>query len=371
MGQTFQFIAPCIRRSVSWWGKLLEIMFDGSGNELVRLVAVPILPQCSTQQSRSASPLGKGDRRHPDQVGGQPTRRKFGGQGAGSNAQGTKRLRSDAINSNTRRCTSFMTLPTEIQELVFDLLGNDDIEDVVCLGMTNSYFWPMARKRLHMHLLSFLGCWAGENIVCPGEYLEPGDFPPGLFSAEEEEQLRQTKIVPRPDPDGYDTDDDQEPRLITLCDLTDGEPERHVSIQGRSFEIYFNCVDRDSREYLKFTTVFRDFTLDEPDFYPNDETWILRNLTTHEYVRPNALVQRRRGDYRPYFEYPGFGEVMISRISWSSSSINKTSIHRGPWAGHRFDITTWSRHEEEALTEQWSDISEKIWAEMSVWKRTS
>jgi len=43
---------------------------------------------------------------------------------------------------------------------------------------------------MHDYYTSFLGRWAGENIVYVGEDVKPGDYPPGLFSAEELDVLR-------------------------------------------------------------------------------------------------------------------------------------------------------------------------------------
>ncbi|EXV03395.1 hypothetical protein X797_003195 [Metarhizium robertsii] len=37
----------------------------------------------------------------------------------------------------------------------------------------------------HIHSIDDLGRWAGENIVCVGDQIEPGDLPPGVFSQRE------------------------------------------------------------------------------------------------------------------------------------------------------------------------------------------
>lgn len=77
------------------------------------------------------------------------------------------------------------------------------IEDVFRLGLPNRYFWSIGRERIHDYYASFLGRRANENIVCVEEDIKPGDYPPGLFSAEELDVLRQkTSDIP------YDWDDD-------------------------------------------------------------------------------------------------------------------------------------------------------------------
>jgi hypothetical protein len=65
----------------------------------------------------------------------------------------------------------------------------------------------------------------------------------------------------------------------------------------------------------------------------------------------------------------GFGEVVLSRICWSSDPtiINMPyngKIHRGVWAGHCFGITTRARHEQD-VKEEWKDVSEEVAKEIA------
>ena len=107
-------------------------------------------------------------------------------------------------------------------------------------------------------------------------------------------------------------------------------------------------------------------------FYPEDVPWILRNLTTREYVRSDAIALKPEYIHGPEIKFLGFGEVVLSRICWSSdSSISMAyngNIHRGVWAGHCFDITTRARHEQD-VKEEWKDVSEEISSEIaSIWE---
>ena len=88
--------------------------------------------------------------------------------------------------------------------------------------------------------------------------------------------------------------------------------------------------------------------LDLSQYFPLDEKWILRNLTTQEYVRAEAIALKPEYINGPIIRGEiGFGEVVLSRICWSSNiCVNMSynteeyngNIHRGVWAGHRFDI---------------------------------
>lgn len=170
-------------------------------------------------------------------------------------------------------------------------------------------------------------------------------------------------------------EDDQapEPRPITLLDFATegiGRPGSCVSINTESMKLLCRCMDRDRRDFRMFRAVIGDFALEESDFYPADGPWVLRNMTTREYVRCDVLAPWPHGVSGPHIGHPGFGEVVISHICWSSTPVADTVIHRGPWAGHWFEITTWTRHATRAAPDtQWSDVSAKIKAEVLLWQR--
>ena len=98
------------------------------------------------------------------------------------------------------------------------------------------------------------------------------------------------------------------------------------------------------------------------NFYPEYQPWILRNLTTQEYVRSEAIAIRPKYIHGPNIDFLGFGEVVVLRTCWSTSEVGTVKsipeMHRGPWAGHRFDITTLDRHRLSTLGQlQWKDVS--------------
>lgn len=110
-------------------------------------------------------------------------------------------------------------------------------------------------------------------------------------------------------------------------------------------------------------------------FVPKDQAWILRNLTTKEFVTSGGIALDEKFINGPFIRGIGFGEVVMSRTCWSSSdSISmayRGQIHRGVWAGHRFDITTRGRHDESTRDgeEEWKDVSEEVAAEIAaIWE---
>ncbi|KAF2174703.1 hypothetical protein K469DRAFT_743583 [Zopfia rhizophila CBS 207.26] len=107
-------------------------------------------------------------------------------------------------------------------------------------------------------------------------------------------------------------------------------------------------------------------------FYPSDQPCILRNLTTKDFVRSEPIALRPEYIHGPNIDFLGFGEVVLSRICWSTgSSISMEydgNIHRGVWAGHCFDITTLAGHTEN-MEDEWKDVSEEIVQEIAtIWE---
>jgi hypothetical protein len=118
------------------------------------------------------------------------------------------------------------------------------------------------------------------------------------------------------------------------------------------------------------------------DMYPRGETWLLRNLTTRETVSSTAFFvgvgplagekerERRSGSSRNKMrdertrlwikppprtpELLTVDEILLSKIFWSSKPDPDDlllGIRFGPWAGHRFDIITAKKHQEEVVLE--------------------
>ena len=90
---------------------------------------------------------------------------------------------------------------------------------------------------------------------------------------------------------------------------------------------------------------------------------------TQEYVRSEAIPIKPEYIHGPNIDVLGFGEVIWSRICWSTEAHSndfEAGFYRGPWAGYRFDITTLDRHNQGALKgSEWKDASEEIadWVE--------
>ncbi|KAK3303181.1 uncharacterized protein B0T15DRAFT_266240 [Chaetomium strumarium] len=275
-------------------------------------------------------------------------------------------------HSVTDRPVTLSTLPPEVHRLIFTCI--ECIEDVFRLGLANRYFWSIGRERIHDYYTSFLGRWAKENIVCVGEDVKPGDYPPGLFSAEELDVLHQkTSDIP------YDWDDDWEDvafanEPFTLHHFTFpsiSTTEQDVRLFGESLALAGHLSDlEDISKDPAFHCIRSKIRVKEETYFPQDQQWILRNLTTKQFVRSEAIILKPEFVHGPNISVLGFGEVVMSRIYWSTSSFTSMSdtvnISRGVWAGHRLDITTLARHRDETNEVGWSDVSDEVAREIAV-----
>jgi hypothetical protein len=335
MEETFHFVAPREAMVLPLEGTLREIIFGGGrASKLVNRFAVPIRPQLSP-----------------------PTLQ----------AQQTKTRDSD-------NALTFSNLPTEIHYLIFDHI--EFVEDVTCLGLVNQYFLTLAQGYLHDYYKSFLGTWAGKNLVCVGEEVEPDDYPAGLFSSEELDTLRplrsnvlrnmggRWKYMQRNTPFA----------LSHFADPSVSDMDHFVHPGDVARYILKDCKSRDKSKDPVFAARSRWIIPRDSTYFPRNQPWILRNLTTKEFVRSEAIAIKPEYINGPHIRVVGFGEVIMLRTCWSSSPStvrinNTTGSPRGVWAGHRFDITTLARHEGGIDSAGWSDVSDEVAGEIAeVWR---
>ncbi|KAI5861208.1 hypothetical protein GGS23DRAFT_577579 [Durotheca rogersii] len=377
MGQDFDIAAPHSRLYMRG-SRFGEILFDGSMDSLVDLLAVPVRPVLSPISGRGASTSAEARDTH---VGEHPKRKADGEVHADCpRHHKLAKVKSSGREgeANADRPVTISHLPVEILLEIFAQV--ELVPDLVCLGLANRRLWAIARECLHDYYQSFLRQWAGKRIVCVGEYTKPGDYPPGLFSEEEVQELGQTTLGQLYNGqlcDDLEYIDPNEP--VTLAhftwDYVSGiERSYGHDLYLESTNIFIACQERDPRDPgLKLAC--KDIRIPDTDFYPKDQRWILRNLTTKEFVRSESIAIKPELIYGPTIYGIGFGEVLLSRICWSSDDFLamdpkiSSRIYRGVWAGHRFDITTVTKHRDETEGEPWSDVSEEVAKEIAeIWE---
>lgn len=149
--------------------------------------------------------------------------------------------------------------------------------------------------------------------------------------------------------------------------------EEDVSLFGKSLALAGLFHDLDISKDPAYDYIRSEMLVKQETYFPQDQQWILRNLTTKQFVRLEAIALKPECIHGPDISVLGFGEVVMSRICWSTSSFTSMSdtvdISRGTWTGHRLDITTLVRHRDKTKEVGWSDVSDEVPREIAViWK---
>ncbi|KAI1194472.1 hypothetical protein F5X97DRAFT_310967 [Nemania serpens] len=372
MGQTFQLVAPRAKLGISLRLKLGEILFEDA-EYLVRRLIIPVRPQQDSSQNSSMNSTNT--------INGEKREVKRSRDDNEAHTKSSRPRKQIKLHGRSKKVISdaaitLSSLPPELHLLIFSFIG--DITDIISLGITNQYFWSIGRERLDDYISStYFGRWAGMNIVCVGEDVKPNHYPPGLFSTKELEVLRQETVVVLP----YDWDSDDDSfdaqafpnRPFTLHDFTDPsvsmiEDSGHLSSM---YGLHAGCYRRGINYDPGYKYIRREFhNIKEETYLPTDQLWILRNLTTKEIVRSDAIALSPDYIEGPHIRVLGFGEVIMLRICWSTELPtgfrNTPNIIEGVWAGHCFDITTLSKHEAETRGEKWRDVSDEVAREIAI-----
>ncbi|KAI1110108.1 hypothetical protein F5Y14DRAFT_466139 [Nemania sp. NC0429] len=244
---------------------------------------------------------------------------------------------------------TLLKLPADIHYLIFDAL--EFIDDVVCLGLTNRTF------------------------VCVGEEVKPDEYPAGLFSAEEIDELRPFRTNLRHDGGGWYVLCNTPLALSHFADDSVSTIDDFVDPMDEAWRLLQRC--KSLGESKDPAVAARGWWImpRESTFFPRDQPWILRNLTTKEFVRAEAIAIKPEYVRGPDILVVGFGEVIMFRTCWSSARsnvylANNTKYGRpwGVWAGHRLDITTRARHESGKDSAEWRDVSDEVARELAeIW----
>ncbi|KAL7895876.1 hypothetical protein HDV63DRAFT_406107 [Trichoderma sp. SZMC 28014] len=389
MDQIFKLVAPRARLTEDYGTPIEELLF-GSGwdhsniisssdtaKRLVDLLAVPVVPK-GNQKPASVVPQTT------------PQNHWSYNQDQGRDvvvAEAIQReasidiLKSHPPNETNQgdqterfRSATLSNLPTE---LILGIMSHiEDMEDLVSLGLVNNRLCWIAQDQLRHCLPQYFAPWANKNIACVGDYSTRDDFPPGLFSNAELEALQHEKITTF-------VEEEDEWRIACLNRLYDFTVPGLSHIQEEPMEIvsWKTWRLRDSFRRLKSVGDSAINSLINwcdiyPNYFPRDQPWILRNLTTKQFVRAEAIALKPEFIRGPHIIGLGFGEVLLSRITWTGAALeihDPANIRRGIWAGHCFDITTLARHERKTIGDgddaEWTDVSDKVKEEIAtIWE---
>lgn len=220
--------------------------------------------------------------------------------------------------------------------------------------------------------MSFLGAWAGKDIICLAESHLGSDFSPAFITGLSKQMSKLTV---------------KETSVWHIGDFHHWDFEDCADAPSYRSDIYTHLRTRLSNPTVRhelskmpplisthlqsvlFPSFFR--------FYPDSETYILRNLTTKEFVLPEAIAIDRRFIRGPCIKHVGFGHALLSRISlvhgipfpFATAALRFSECMNHAWVGHCFDITTLARHLYEEKEGEWKDVSNEVAKDISaVWE---
>ncbi|KDQ20995.1 hypothetical protein BOTBODRAFT_169670 [Botryobasidium botryosum FD-172 SS1] len=241
---------------------------------------------------------------------------------------------------------SFNSVPMEVINHIFSEI--DTFCDAFALAHTNTTLLAIGQKRMSALCANRLAHWAGDRLVCIGDYAENDDMPTGVLTDDEMEELAEDST-----------------NLFHLAGGFDGAEFSHWTLDDSRFAHRLSHAD--SVKYRAFTS---------PVNY-NKSSHVLCNISKHEYVRQDVSKDIvALPDTHTFFsgELKDFGPVITSRICWSSdgsvSMYYEGGIHRGVWAGDRFDIVSQEEMARRTQSDKgWKDVTEEVRAELNtIWK---
>jgi len=264
------------------------------------------------------------------------------------------------------RLSNLARAPTEIHIAIFECL---EYVDALCLAHASRYFWVIGNKRLVQLLDGHVSPWAGDRIICLGEYCFDGlppsvDFPSDIL-----------EVLSWPEPN------------------REWPPTFYEYVQ-QNFEEIYHASTLDYSELMKSEVVKRQLaacisldesfgpTNDHPvrnelrvfsfgrrsGTIPNNNSWALRNLDTGEYITLKGIAMNPSRIHRASScgDQIDLLSVLLYRVTWSTDNdtgSNYPGLHQGPWVGHRFDVLTVDRILKDTR-KVWKDISEDVRKEL-------
>ncbi|KAF3484199.1 uncharacterized protein GIQ15_03523 [Arthroderma uncinatum] len=245
---------------------------------------------------------------------------------------------------SSRPSSRLLTLPAELHHAIFDLLK---IRDVVSLGLTCQYLWAISRSVITKYFTRFLGVWAGAPTTCNGHdtrwpYSSFGREELGLFNFV---NMRKHRIILAKRPNS----------------ITSPKPEFSWSFRDllRKHALYITQKDRCPADLVRVVDPA------PASFYPTNGQWVLRNLTTRQYVTAQAIALKPEYIRGPFIDVLGFGEVIVAHTFNATHGskprycpdIQEGTRCEGVWVGHALDIVPLNAA---TIDDGWEDASREV-----------
>lgn len=265
-------------------------------------------------------------------------------------------------------------LPNELLDMILDFL--EDKKDRLALGLTSAIIWRLVLYRVHQEHESSAGMWAGKEVTFQGFQDYTGLSPAQLS--------HQNWLMTF-----YD-------RVVTIV-------QRQLTSTAVQdwMEVVYQAKSWSGISPEGWDDIEKDLS---PSMYPQDRTWLLRNLTTSEYIRSDKLqpaapqhLAYEHQSKNPHksskilnilrqgvvFAWnrgkkPEKTKNLLADIPFDITPLTFAQIflvltcqtrtaprpeyafhfQEGRWSGHRFDIVTIDTHTITTNASDWADVTE-------------
>ncbi|KAF8456719.1 hypothetical protein BGX38DRAFT_1162836 [Terfezia claveryi] len=323
MGQYWEMIAHERCETLGNWGKAGEFVCSEVPDQIIHLLAVPVedtgAPPCLSSSNQSH---------------------------CGDDKSGPA-----AAHQSPTHSARLLQLPIEV---VFLITAQLDLNSLYTLSRCCRILRSLLHAEVHTRFRRTLAPWANTPLMCAGDY----DF--------------------IPDPEGLeDMDIPQKPyNQMTAYHLMLLQRPINVVASSRTclYPPTLNPTPHEEPSWAPLGYEPWRRILEIKKYFPPRRQWVLRNLTTMEYVYAGVLTSKHGyggGPDCPDAQHKwGFtlGTLVVVNTCWSDDpSANMTCLDtRGRWAGDCFDIVEKKRllQDMKAGGGEWVDVSYNMWWEM-------
>lgn len=242
----------------------------------------------------------------------------------------------------------------------------DELGDVFSLAVTNTRLMILSERRLRE--LMTIPNWRGDRIICIGDGTEDADLPQGLMTQDCKDFLRDVPNLPEPGEDDHDYGWTPTNFVGWASSSRSGFHEFNSKfLDKQRYALAKNVVFRRRLPYDDSYWVYHEFisklTSSERVFRAPDVLW---NLSQKAYVRREVALKVFEGiKLRDGSVCAVMGNILHLLICWSTydaTNIPFEGLHRGEWAGDRFEFTDASvlrlRLQQEG--DEWKDVSDEV-----------
>lgn len=238
----------------------------------------------------------------------------------------------------------------------------DHLPDALALVMTNKMFYNLGFTHIQKRLIKVRTPCFGNQLICLGDYADDDDLPDAITKRELEKIPIWQKDHPyfsRRGPCNYYTYAAETFPSISMSSVYRyGYAWAMVTQEWDEYDMDY--VQNRGQWYRALEDILELETLCA-------EELVLCNLTKREYADGAEAVRRVKHEELASDVSYMLGAILRCRICWSwddsiAMARNPYDIHKGVWAGDRFEVTTKDRFmaSVEKTQKEWKDVTKEV-----------